>query len=209
MIPGIVAGGAQAAAPPPPAVYWNPADKDSHIALSSGDQVATTGGAFATWVNVRSITSHASGKFYAELVNTTNVANSMMFGVAKAGESLTKQPGGAGSNSWSIQANRSSGVRTYFNGSSATPGFSAIPAGGYARIAVDIGAGKLWLGVSTSASWAGGGDPATGTAPTYSFTPGTPLYLIFGGNAAGQAVTLKSQVGEATGAVPSGFGMFS
>ena len=192
----------------PTAAYWNPADKDSHIALSSGDAVATTAGSFATWVNVRSVTSHAGGKWYAELVNTTDVADSMMFGLAKAAESLTNQPGGAGSNSWAIQANRATGVRTYFNGGSSIPGFSAISAGGYARIAVDITAGKLWLGVSTSGTWSGGGDPATGTTPTYSFTPGTPLYLIFGGNAVGQVVTLKSNGGENIGTIPSGFAMW-
>jgi hypothetical protein len=44
------------------------------------------------------------------------------------------------------------------------------------RCAVDLDAGKIWFGVNTT--WLGGGDPALGTSPTYTFTAGTTLAFM-------------------------------
>jgi hypothetical protein len=41
------------------------------------------------------------------------------------------------------------------------------------QCAVDFDAGKIWFGDGTS--WAGGGNPSTGTTPSYTFTANTPL----------------------------------
>jgi len=45
-------------------------------------------------------------------------------------------------------------------------------------MAVDVGAGQLWLSQFGSTSWLGGGDPETGTSPTYTFTTGADTYYI-------------------------------
>ena len=41
------------------------------------------------------------------------------------------------------------------------------------QCAVDFDAGKIWFGDGTS--WVGGGNPSTGTTPSYTFTANTPL----------------------------------
>jgi hypothetical protein len=188
--------------------YWNPTDTDSKINLSGGNAVATRSATSSgTWCATRSITSHNSGKWYAECGDTTDVASAMMFGIGTAATSLATFPGGLAT-SWGIHANNSTGVRTYTNSVSSIPGLTQIGAGGYARIAVDFATGRIWLGVSTSATWAGGGDPAAGTTPTYTFAAGTTLYLMLGESTTGQVCTLKNHVGENTGTIPTGFSMW-
>jgi hypothetical protein len=45
------------------------------------------------------------------------------------------------------------------------------------RMAVDFDAGKVWFGSFNG--WCGGGDPAAGTSPTYTFTPNTQFNIYF------------------------------
>lgn len=43
------------------------------------------------------------------------------------------------------------------------------------RVAVDIDAGKVWVG--SSSAWSGGGNPATGVSPTATFTAGSTVRI--------------------------------
>lgn len=188
--------------------YWNPADTDAKISLSGGNAIATRSSTSSgTWCATRSVTGHNSGKWYAEIGDTTDVASAMMAGIGTAASSLATYPGGLAT-SWGIHANSSGGLRTYTNTVASNPGLPTIGAGGYARIAYDAATGRIWLGVSSSATWAGGGDPATGTSPTYTVAAGTLLHLMLGMFTSGQVCTLKNHAGENTGTIPAGFSMW-
>ena len=90
------------------------------------------------------------------------------------------------------------GARTYYLYNTSTiysilPGAdtgitSGIASGGTLAVAVDYTNSKLWLGYAASGAgsitWVGGGNPSTGTTPTYTFPAGTqtlyPLALTNG-----------------------------
>jgi hypothetical protein len=75
------------------------------------------------------------------------------------------------SNGYAIQLKSNSA--DYWNNAAVTTSLS----GSYAvntsimQMAIDIGAGKGWFGVNNS--WIGGGNPATGSTPTFTFTAGS------------------------------------
>jgi len=94
-------------------------------------------------------------------------------------------------------------------------------------VAIDYDEGKLWLGLGGSLNWdsyqtnltrqfigagfspvwAGNGDPAAGTDPTYTFTPGTaycPAYRSNGGSVA----ILKTHPGTTLHVPPAGFSYY-
>ena len=54
------------------------------------------------------------------------------------------------------------------------------------QCAVDYDAGKVWFG--NGSSWIGGGDPAAGTSPTYTFTANTSLTPYISGSASSPSV---------------------
>ncbi|MBZ0087214.1 MAG: hypothetical protein K8F33_03840, partial [Thermomonas sp.] len=92
-------------------------------------------------------------------------------------------------------------IRVFRQGVATSYG-SGVVSGGRVKAAVDIDAGKGWFGV-VGGSWIGGGDPAAGTSPTFSFTAGTTLY--FGGSVYNGTGTI-TRVSSYLDAVPSGFG---
>lgn len=207
MIPGIVAGGAASG---PPAFYWNPSDLGAGIALSDSNRVATNA-ATAAFRIVRSVTSHDTGKWYAELVLVSGEAPhpwNVFLGVANATETLTGNFLGQTANSWGLQCDDNggdAGNARMFHNSSELGRVTAIAASSYARVAVDFDAGDAWIG--NASAWVGGGDPAAGTTPTFTFTPGATLFLAAalnstGGTAAARARTAASQM---VGSIPSGF----
>lgn len=187
---------------------WNPDDKAAELVLSSLSQVCTRSTSSNNqWRSVRSITSHNSGKRFAQcLINANGGVNgSMMFGVGTAAASLGSFPG-SGATSWGLQCNNSPNALTYHNGSNST-GPSAVSVGGSGILAVNFAAGQIWFGDSAN-GWYGGGNPAAGTGPRYTFTPGTALFLMLGQYSSPMQNTLLNHDGEATVAVPSGFEMW-
>lgn len=192
----------------PPLARWNPADKASQVTLSARNRVCTRSSENNnSWRAVRSVTSHASGKWYAECVNDVNgsVNGSMCFGIATSAASVNAKPGSS-TTGWATQPNNSPRPLTLHDNSTTVRGTSPLGAGGYAKVAVDIDNGLVWLGDSVNDWYTG--DPAAGTSPTYSFTPGTELFLILGQYSVPQQNTLCNHDGEAAGAVPSGFEMW-
>lgn len=192
-------------------VYWNPGAKAAELTLSAADATATrsttsNGG----WRSVRGLTSHSTGKWYAEVANDANGSSngSMMFGVGNASANTNSYPGSSDDNSCGIQANNMTNLSTYRNGSQTAQGngTNAIGVGGRAMVAYDAATGKVWLG--SNGVWFGGGDPATGTAPAYTFTAGTALFLMLGEQWAPQQCTLKNNAGENAYAIPAGFAMW-
>lgn len=190
-----------------PAAYWDPAAKDAAVDLTNGNATATvTSG--SGWVGVRGVTSHSTGKWYAEIlldVDTTN--GDMLFGVctsAYAGSSFV----GSTATSWGIQANNTSNLSTY-NGGTQTgqgSGTNSITEGGRAMVAYDPATGRIWLG--SNGVWFGSGNPSAGTNPAYTTTAGNTLFLAVSHNGSGQSSTLKNNTGENIYTIPTGFSMW-
>lgn len=157
-------------------------NKSSDIILSSGDTQAesnsTTGGGI-----VLSVSGKTSGKYYFEVqvaqIYTTN--NSMGVGLHRNTSSLTTYLGGD-ANGWAVwDRGVTAGSETYTNNvASNTAGTGEFDVGVRARVCVDLDNGRIWLAVSnrSSGAWIGGGDPAAGTSPTYSFTVGADTYYL-------------------------------
>lgn len=191
--------------------YWDPLNNSSEITLSAANATATRSTTNnSSWRCVRSVTSHNSGKWYAELLNVANgtVNGSMIFGVCKSAASLSAQPGGD-ANSWGNQANNPS-VFFYIAGTpiNESSGYTSIGAGGYAKLAIDFDAGKMFFGTSTTSGgggWGSGVDPTSG-AGGFSFTAGTPLYLFLGIYSNPQQCTLRTATADMAGTIPSGYG---
>lgn len=161
------------AAGAPASAYWNPADIGTGISLSSGNAVATFSN--ASWRSVRSVTSHTSGKRYAEMVRGATANWSEFFGVANSSASLAEFAGQNG-NSWGAQTGDGPGSRLFRNGSPVGSSITTISNGSYGRIALDFDAGNGWIGNPTD--WFGGGDPGAGTSPSFTFTPGAQMFLM-------------------------------
>lgn len=73
------------------------------------------------------------------------------------------------------------------------------------RVAVDVTTRKVWIGAVGSVGWVGGGDPATGTTPTYT-VPGTdPLWPAASLDSNPQTITIVSLASDLLGSAPAGF----
>lgn len=186
--------------------YFNPSDRDASFSLSGGNAIATSS-VGSGWVSGRSATSHSAGKWYAELENTTHSLTQMLFGVCTSAHTLNNFIGNQ-ANGWGLHCNKSGAVDGYTANTPTNLGGTGIVAGGRAYIAVDFDAGKIWFGLSTS-GWLGTGNPSTGANPQYTFTPNTTLFLGGSVYSSAQVVTLKNQVGENTGTIPTGFSMWA
>lgn len=200
MIPGITAariGGGGGGG------YWNPAAQGALILLSNSDRDSTNASGLVDWDSGRGLTSHATGKWYAEETMTINTASSNMFGLGTSAALLNTYLG-TDAESFGIQNDTSS--TTYHNGAYGASGITAPILGEQSMVAYDAGAGKIWLG--SQGVWAGGGDPATGTSPTFTVTPGTALYLMHSKARSSQAATLCNQAAENAHSIPSGFSMW-
>ena len=174
----------------------------SAITLSNGNLTAQQNTPSGNWYTAISNTSHNTGKYYFEMVSTTNDDASMLIGLGTAAISLASYPG-ADPYGWGIWANRSAGVYTYHNGSALAYGTTPLVGGGVARVAVDFAAGKMWFGLD--GVWIGSGDPATGANPSYTFTAGTTLFAVAGLFNNVQVITANFGATAFSYSVPSGF----
>jgi hypothetical protein len=161
----------------------NPADKDASLNLTNGNLTAKNANATAVWRAVRSTQGKSSGRWYAEVRNSVNASSSLSVGIATSAASLANYIG-SGATGWGIFANDSTSPPRVFNNAASQSATGLVPlaAGQVAMVAVDCHLGKVWLGCN--GVWALGGDPAAGLNPTFSFTPGTAVFLalaLFGG----------------------------
>lgn len=157
-------------------------NKTADVILSSGDTQAesnsTTGGGV-----VLSVGGKTSGKFYFEVGVTQfyTVNNSMGVGLHRGIAGLATFLGGD-VDGWGLwDRGTSSGSETYTNNvASNTSSSGDFDLGVRIRVAVDVSAGRIWFGQSNrnSGAWFGGGDPAAGTNPTYTFTPGGDTFYL-------------------------------
>lgn len=150
-------------------------NKAADVVLSNGNidaEATIAAGGIAL-----SAAGKSTGRHYAECqLMQLGPAHAFAFGLHAGTESLSTYLGGDAASwaAWAVESARS----TYTGGAQSNVAAAAAPAINIrARMAVDLDAGRLWLSHFGGAGWIGGGDPAAGTAPTYTFTP-TGLYYI-------------------------------
>jgi lysophospholipase L1-like esterase len=209
----VVAAGAAAASP---AAYTtlDPAKKAANVILSNGDLRAetnsTTGGG-----SVLTVLGKNSGKFYFEVQpdQLYSVNPGFLTGISIGTGTEASYPGATTASRGF--ASTSSGSDTWLN---ATPsnnaGTGAASLSAYHRWAVDVDAGRAWVTASNrTGSWIGGGDPAAGTSPTFTFTAGSTVFPMLcprrgdTTNAANRnRLVFKVAPSSWAGSAPSGFG---
>ena len=182
------------------AIKWNSSDKGAAVILSDSDLTASS--TTVSWQSVRTLGgAMSSGKWYDEIILGSIGAYSCIFGVCTAGYSMGTYVGST-TGGWGVQGKGSGGALRVFRQGLYTDYGSGVSSGARMKIAIDIDAGKGWVGVVGS-SWIGGGDPAAGTSPTFTFTGGTTLYLAGSVYTGSGTIT---RVSSYLDIVPSGFG---
>lgn len=198
-------GGAVSYAP----TTLNPGDKSASLTLSGGDLTAVRASG-SGWAAGRSKVGKSRGKWYFEITNNANgsTTGDAMWGFARNADSLSTYPGNAslGATSMGWQANNPTNSAKFQNGSlGAVSGYGTVAVGQYSQFAIDLGAGKLWVKNSGAAGWAGGGDPAGGTTPTFTFAANTHLHPTIAAYSGPQSATANFGASAFAGSVPTGF----
>jgi len=195
---------------------WSTSDKSTGITLSNNSQTATqtSGGSYHTVLGTKGLTT---GKWYWELLVNT-AATVQLAGIADG----TTRPvsGWPASSFYCGTVNNSAGWRNtiglanYYLGAGMTSDSAAAVTfanGDILMLAVDITAGKAWLG--RNGTWltntGGVGNPAAGTNQSYHWTPAGTWYPCWTGFDAGVSVTLQDGfVVPVTNTPPTGFSLY-
>jgi len=177
------------------ALAWQPTGLIG-VTLSNGDKTATHGSSGGTYSIIRSATSHASGKWYAEILCVS---------LARFGTNIP--PGYAVSSeaSYSNVTNPSPLVYVLrgaigYSGAATTE----VVAGDYVMLAIDIAAQKAWAG--RNGVWFNSGDPAAGTNPSHA-AMGVGTFRLFSTQNSGSALvsTIRTAAADMASAIPAGF----
>ena len=182
---------------------WSPSDKSASITLSMGNSVADGPNASVDWESARGDQVKTAGKHYAECeMEVDSHSISGVFGVGDASASLANYCG-SDSHGWGLQISNSGSTGYLLLAGGATALGIAYGTGTRTKVALDVNNGNGWLGV-VGVGWLGSGspDPATGTDPTFTFTPGTGMYLM---TSHPFFHTTNKLVNTFLDAVPSGF----
>lgn len=162
--------GLEATVAPKVFAKWGTSMPASGATLSADKLTITTPSNGSNFSSAIADTGPTSGKWYWEV--TLNSINN--FGWSGAGgctlASGGPNPCGIG---WATDA-RDGGMFNTGIWAGTYNSTGAYGGGATSAVAVDYDAGKLWL--RSQGAWIGGGNPAAGTAPTATFTPGTALY---------------------------------
>lgn len=198
---------------------WSTTNHSTDTTLADAGQSVVCAGTATGGLCIGS-TSKTTGKFYVEMLCVNAGATSgpysgqytPAFGLHLSPYTLSNYLGQSanGFGSWaqgSIGTNRN----TYNNATASYAGLPSPPhtaTGQVGRMAVDVGAGKLWLSYWGQSAWLGGGDPASGTTPTYTFTGGSTTYFA----SCPRCDTAKIQIVSPLAfnfPAPSGFGVWT
>lgn len=204
---GIVCSSGGAAAPV--TSKWSGADAVAGGMTLSPDGLTVTPGAVPGWTSIRSTIGKSSGKLYVEFYasggSIVGANPTIMFGVASAGfnaiDYLGDNPYSCGLFPSYGNTFVSSGFTSNYGPSSPVPTVGDVWA-----VAVDFGAGSLWL--SRNNVWLNSSNPATASLPIASFVPATVGALFAGmsfqpGNVG--LWTLQPTAASQKYAPPSGF----
>lgn len=169
-------GGGGGGGPAGAVTTLDPVVVDVNIVLSNGNRTAFT--TYDDDANVVATTARSTGKYYWEsTVDQINDNSWAEYGMgplgvipetdgwpSQDGNAFCMEIGAAGYNGGDIWYHDSS-WKSYV-------GYGSAEVGSVAAMAVNLDLGYAWFGY-VGLGWAGGGDPATNTAPSATFTPGT------------------------------------
>lgn len=181
----------------PAAATWDPNDKNALITLSSGNRAAASS-ALGT-VSVRA-TRALFGKKYFEgsyTINNDNVGLGLVTSLSGSlNQYVGQQAAGAGHYLPSNTVYRSGTV--VYNGTDLGTAGSPI------KIGIAVDGLKMWVIVEGKATFEGGGDPATGTTPTYTLASAGIYYPACSPHSSAGTMTINCGQDPFTLWTPSG-----
>lgn len=174
---------------------WNPSDKGANVTLSNGNKTGSLAGGVSG--SVRSIKGQSSGKWYAEVKNTSATQEALCIGIANASMGLS---------SYMIVANGYCVIwdGRAWNGSSLAAYCNASTTNTVMAIACDFSTGKVWFG--PAGVWGGGGSPSAGTGQAFTVPTSTTYYLAAGASSSvAESWIINAGSSAFTYSPPSGF----
>lgn len=120
---------------------FDPSNKSTHITLSGGNLVATSGAGSGNATSVRSVASHTTGKFYCEFTLTTGSAGSDGCGICNS-SFVFDGPAFLGGNT---AVGGSYFNDNSINGIAGITGAGTFTSGDVIGMAVDVGAALIWF----------------------------------------------------------------
>lgn len=185
----------------PESPTWDPFERGVSLSPSSGDLVMTNANTSPSWTSAKTYPPQSSGKWYTEIVATTVAsAGFQIFGFCDSACSMQTY---LGAMSKSIGF-RSGGTSVFTSGSGVSSTWSTtlnIAQGDTVNLAMDIDAGKVWIG--KNGTWLGSGDPAAGTNAAGTIPAGSWSFAFTTYPAGTSVYTLRPV--SVTGTIPSGF----
>lgn len=183
----------------PGSAYWNPADKAPSVTLTNSDKTAAN--AFGGSQLVRSVTSHASGKYAFKFTFTVS-GFLMQIGVANATKNLitafTADADGVGY----YPGNGSGSNGQMFDFIGTTNYGTGMDAGDIGIIAVDIGASQMY--VNRNGTWMNSADPTAGTGG-YTFSVAGALFVVGNPDVLGSGIAVTLETSASGFTPPSGY----
>ncbi len=182
---------------------WSAADATANgMTLSNGGLTVSSATITGGWKSIRNTTSHASGKWYFELLcNASNADGNEIYGFGSSSLNVLNYIGGStysGGVSWAGN-NLSAGFTSNYTTTLPTA------ANDVWSFAIDFTSGGIWIAQNNV--WKNSSNPATGSLPIISFTPATvgALFAAVSFYTAGQIWTLQPTAASQKYAPPSGF----
>lgn len=179
----------------PTSTTWDPLAIGTGMTLSNGS-LTVQASSSVTYTTARATTGKSAGKWYFE-TNLDAAYTNAEVGVSNSSANLNSYLG-ADANSWGYQMDGAISHNNSFPSSGIT-----YTTGDVIGIAIDFGAGQLWL--SKNGAWISG-DPSTGTSPSFTGVIGTlfPAVSVRNNTTLGQW-TGRFSAAQQTYAAPSGF----
>lgn len=190
-------------------ITWDAATKHAGYSVSADTLTVTVtddGGSRIANSSIRATTAFSSGKKYIEIdSDCSHVSQYGAVGLATGALSANNYVGETNA-SWGYFTSgglfhNAANIGTFGAWVSFQPAWHAI--------AVDFDAGKAWFAMeqfgASSQVWQGGGDPAAGTNPAFTFAPGISLYPAWTGAENTDYATITSTTPAFHFAPPTGF----
>lgn len=189
-------------------VTWDPADAAGHFNLTNNNLEIARAISSSAYRSVRTSTSKTTGKHYLEIKCTVAGSTSfLLVGFCNAAMSAAGFVGGSASSVGSGSGGKQSAGSFTGGTTTALPGGPASTDDIY-QLAVDMDAGKLWIGYNNT--WLGSGDPVAGTNQYANFVAGTvgPLFgalSMFSQSGVDGTWELHAKTANLTYSPPSGY----
>lgn len=181
-----------------PTVTWDPVNKNVLVLLSSLNLVATRDTPSSmSWKCAKATLIRSTGKYYYEVQVTNPLSNGVEAGFATASFNVATDVLDSSTQAWALF---SANGQPYHNGSPVGTALGAVITGQVMQFAVDLDAGKIWVGKEGTFS----GNPAAGTGERFTITP-VSLYPACALYLANTILTGRFRADMFSFAPPSGF----